>query len=655
MNVGEQTPPQPQAVEFQQAAGDAPRETLFTDVRSWAALALAAVATAAFLVAFLNRWFPLGVPDQYQYFRLGRWDLPITPWLALAPAAVAALALIGLTVWCMAWIETAGRRRFLLTLGGVILLGGAFQIMLEIAAPGGLEKWSILYHGFRAAARTEFADVPSVMARHAEVAASFEPNHIATNPAGWIVVYRALLSFYDRHPRAADAVWSIEPNEIAWSLRRQLHTRGAPLADQATVTTVAYGSRAAAFLVALPVAWLVRQRHSRRAAVAAASMSLLVPAATLLAPAVDSVYPTFATLIVALSYYAGRPGAWPAAALAGALIGVGMLFSLSYLVVAAICAIMVAWRAAQGRRATIAAMIAAPSAWLCVLLTTWLVLGYRMWESWRVNLTKNHEFNLYSGCTYAAWLPVNLAEFCVAIGIPVVTFLLARASGAMTRKGRRPADPVAAAWGATLVLLAVLCLNRGEIARLWLFLMPLGAAFSVESLDLRSKAQRAVLAGVLLLQTMEGLALVREVMVLCVWLPHDATQLLLESPDQWRDVRRLTDEELVRRGGQPAQYPAAVGIQPAQIVYLWSAHAPKVGATSDEKSYSRLVKADRAHDVATLNSLTESGSLALLPQNTKAAVVRTGKHTHLVQILGSGKNPSVYVGVDDVHAEKKRE
>src|SRR5262249_17807878 len=157
---------------------------------------------------------PLGVPGELEAPRLGTWDVPISPWIALLPAVAVGSVMVAFVVWSLGWLENARRRSFIWSLVGCVALGGTFQLFLEIAAPYGLQKWAVLHHGFRAAARLKFDDVPSVFQNHALVASKFEPNHVSANPAGWIVIYRALLSFFDAHPRVARVVWNAEPDEI---------------------------------------------------------------------------------------------------------------------------------------------------------------------------------------------------------------------------------------------------------------------------------------------------------------------------------------------------------------------------------------------------------------------------------------------------------
>ncbi|HVX09664.1 MAG TPA: hypothetical protein VHC22_00545 [Pirellulales bacterium] len=622
-------------------------------------LLLAACGTVAFGWAFVQRRFPLGVPGEFEIPRLGVWDTPITPLVLLLPAAVAAVVLVAFLMWAMGRVETESRRFFFFALAATMFAGASYQVLLEAVSPGGFEKWGALFHSFRYAARTEFQDVDSVLTKHAEMAASFEPNHISVNPVGWILVHRALLSFFDQHPAVAEAMFSIEPDEVKGSLRRRNGLRFIPFADRADMMTVAYASRCAALLVGLPIAWLVRQRYSRSAALAAVAFSMFVPAAILLAPMADTVYPTFAALIVALSYYASANRSWAAAALAGALIGVGMLFSLSYLVTAAICGLLVAVRALQGHRPPLAAVIAAPSAWLLVLLVLAGACGHRAWESWQVNLAKNYEFNRFSGCTYARWVPVNLAEFAVAMGLPAAIFLAVRiATGLRGLRPWRSADAVCAAWTIVLGLLAVAGANRGEVSRLWLFLMPMGAALAIETLNARDVRVRAVVAGALVLQAAIGLLLCRELVLMWQFMPHDMAQVFVEKNQrQWVDLRRLTDEEFERRTGQRPEYldlaTSDAEIRPAQVAYVWSAREEMVGAATSADAYTRLVQAATAHDKDALDELTAEGLVTLLPQNCEVVVVKTGKQTHIVRLLGHASGTTVYVGVDEVHRKKK--
>lgn len=514
-------------------------------------LCFVAAATTAFLIAFIGRWFPLGVPGQWHWGRLDAWDPPMTTWLALMPAAFFAAGLVAWVRWTMQRVERRSRRFFATAIVGVMVLGAGFQLFLEITAPIGLRKWGLLYYGFRETARQNFSGPDDVLRRHAQQIATIGPSHASANPVGWIFTYRSLMTFYESYPGIAEMVWRHEPQEIAWMLRELGGVGRVSAADHATITTVAFGSRFLALLLPLPIAWLVAQRLGRGAALAAAAISMLIPVSSLLAPNVDTVYPTFATLIWSLSYYGANNGSWRAAGAAGMLVGLGMLYSLCFLTVGALAALLVTLCAFQGSRPT-AASVAAALAGCLVPLAVIALYGHHFWETWQINLAKNHEFNRYSGCSYAVWVGVNLLEFAVAIGVPAALLLAARTLGALRSAiSGRAVDPLLTAWLAIVALLDLAGMNLGEVSRLWLFLMPVGVALAIEPLALAAKHARGMVVCLLLLQAAECAVISRELLLVSPWPTHSTLQAYLgEGNRQWATLRRLTEDEFLRRQQQ---------------------------------------------------------------------------------------------------------
>lgn len=569
----------------------------------------AAPATAAFAVAFHFRLFPLGVPGELEIARLSKWDVPSASWAAMLPAAGAAGALVLVVARALPNLRSAKRSTFILTLAACMALGSLFQLALEIAAPHGLQRWAVLYHGFRTGAAVKFSNVSDVLKNHARAIASMPPSHVSANPAGWIVVYRSLLDFFTAHPDIARMTWNIEPHEIAWQLRATTGLKGATPADHATITTVAIGSRIVAWLIGLPVGWLAAMRFGRPAAVASTGAVYLLPVAASLAPGHDTVYPTFAALAVALSYRAtwspaadGGLRSRAAAFAAGIIVGTGLLFSLCFLVVAMLCVLMVAFRTIGELRPT--AWIAALAAifMLGVLLAAIMLpvaFGHHAWESWAVNLAKNHEFNAYCGCTRWKWLLVNMLEFGGAMGVPAAVFLIGRTCTGL-RLGRRPAADgnvdvngngdarrrsrtdrsLLAAWLLTVAALDLAGTNLGEVSRLWLFLMPIGLLLAVEWVDFGSnptrqpgqsvafprlrvgllrdgahcgQGSRQIVVAFLLLQAFNCILLARELVLLWPVMPKQTQEQYsgarwTAGEKTWREYRRLSDWEIARRG-----------------------------------------------------------------------------------------------------------
>jgi hypothetical protein len=96
--------------------------------------------------------------------------------------------------------------------------------------------------------------------------------------------------------------------------------------------------------------------------------------------------------------------------------------------------------------------------------------------------------------------------------------------------------------------------NLGEVSRLWLFLMPLGAAMAIEWLDTRGRRGRAIVGSLLLLQAFHCTLLARELVLLWPSAPRQIQEQYLASPGgKWASYRRLSDAEIERRQSEPAK------------------------------------------------------------------------------------------------------
>ncbi|MEX0714634.1 MAG: hypothetical protein WD278_20015, partial [Pirellulales bacterium] len=383
-----------------------------------------------------------------------------------------------------------------------------------------------------------------LLAHYDEFLRSHPPSHVSTHPPGWFVLYRGLLSFFERHEAVASWIDHAQPRDMTDVLDHLQVSQGAiiPSADRATIATVALASRAAAILVVLPVAWLVRIRSRRSAAWLAAAVAGLVPAGILFAPRSDTVYPTFAALALALCCHAVRRKSVVAAAAAGLVLFAGLFMSLVFAAVAALAVCLVAlemfaWRrrpasgpaaagAKAGRTGESQPLTHRPLAWIRPLTAAaaGLLLGpallYLVWdhnvlECWSINLAKNSEFYKLVDRSYWSWVLVNPIELAVAMGLPAAILLVVRLSGearGLFARGRF--DPLAIAWLVIVVALNFSGLNLGEVARLWLFLMPLGAALAAETVGEAACGRHAAGGALVLLQGVACLVLARDLTVI---------------------------------------------------------------------------------------------------------------------------------------------
>ena len=155
-------------------------------------------------------------------------------------------------------------------------------------------------------------------------------------------------------------------------------------------------------------------------------------------------------------------------------MAVGMFFTLAFLPVGLIVAIVVcgeraiAWR----RRALLIAAIG--SGFLLLIFCGWAITQADPFVIGWWNLHHHARFYDEYPRTYRLWLAINPLELAIALGIPSVVWCITAL--------REPRGIPISAWS-TLVVLTLANLigrNMGEVARLWLLYMPpllVGAGF----------------------------------------------------------------------------------------------------------------------------------------------------------------------------------
>lgn len=473
------------------------------------------IAAAAMLVLFAmalgGHWMPLGLPSEWDWERLGPDSLfKPAPWFVFALSFVLAAAIAATSYRLLDGIDRLSRGRFAAVVAVVCLLGCVFQLSVEIASPAGLAKWCMFAgegaDGYYRHVRRHVPTVQDAIRGHAGFCEQHCYPHLSTNPAGWVVVHRMLLSFYEAHPELARAAFKLELEEMTQGYEELVHVR-LPYVDRAALLSIAYGSRIIAWFVGLPAAWLVSLRFGRGAALTAAAASYLVPASIMFAPRSDTVYATFAALILALSYYAAKRSSWAAAGAAAALVAAGMMFSLCFSVVAVMASILVGLEFLRERRVAAKPMMAAIAAFAAVLLLT-MAFGYSPFRTWLANLECNEK--IIGDRSAWLWAMVNPLEMAVAMGLPAAVFLLGRILADLRD---RKCDSLLIGWLTALLVLNFSGASLGEVARLWIFAMPVGVALGVERLDLSSRRGRLVIGGFLLLQAISCIMLSRDLVV----------------------------------------------------------------------------------------------------------------------------------------------
>jgi len=414
-------------------------------------VAVLAAATLLVLVAARSDFWPglrgpAPYPPEWQWgFEPKRVDAR-----GLAPVVLLAAGLLGLVALSRRAASARWSRVGLLA--GATFLGWGWQLALLDLEPAGaaaeLERRTVsgsFTSHFKVAAGVE--DAGDFLSRHHELLPHFRHGalHSATHPPGPVLYYLGLLRLAPRVPWAAEAFGG--PHRAAAIVGGALlGLLGAAACFPAAALAGAIGAGTAASLRA-GVLWT------------------LVPGLCLMAPELDQavalpVAGAVAMIAAAVTSNAGRP--FSRAVAAGLLTGAAAFFSYGAPLLVALGALAVIAPALGTRearpRAALVAAVAAAVAVACFLLPA--LLGHHPLASAATALAIHRE-QFTARRSYAVWLPFNLIDIAVFLGVPVVLL------GAW---GPRTPFRLTAAGG--VLALVASGLIRGEMGRILVPLMP---------------------------------------------------------------------------------------------------------------------------------------------------------------------------------------
>ena len=135
-----------------------------------------------------------------------------------------------------------------------------------------------------------------------------------------------------------------------------------------------------------------------------------------------------------------------------------------------------------------------------------LLWGYDSFSVWHTCYVKHAAFSQRFGRTYAPWFMANPLEMLLFMGVPVSCLVLWAAVRDAANWWRKEGRPFVLLWALLLVvaLLHVSGKNLGEVARLWMLLMPFGAViagWAIARLDRRRGLAAGLCLAALYLQT----------------------------------------------------------------------------------------------------------------------------------------------------------
>ena len=489
------------------------------------ALAASALLVAGLIAVVYSGKVPLGVPGEWEWLRVKA----SPPLLGLLLAALGVAAYGGYAALGYRALGVPSRigPRESGWLAGLAASAVALQVLIPMGAADeyDLTKWAYVHYfqastGYYHVAKEQAAADPwKFLADYPRWIEAQDSLHIGTHPPGLIAMHCTLLAAMQRHRAAADFFNAAMPPSVSIAFRQleAMDRRSLPRPDRAAIYLASLITLLACAGTVVPLYLLTRESLPPQLAWASAALWPLAPALNLFQPGADAAYPLLSATALAAAAWAARLkgtpglGGWASTGLAaasGATMGFGMMFTLAFLPIGLIVAIVVLSTRSISWTRRLATIAGIGAGFAAVVAVGWLATGADPLVVWRWNLRHHARFYLEYPRSYLAWLLVNPIELAVAAGLPAVVWC---AIGAVGERRYVPR-----AFWCTLGVLAVVNLtgrNMGEVARLWmLFLPPLFTAVGV-GLTRLGGGSRALFGTVLLagLQTLALQAMIQVV------------------------------------------------------------------------------------------------------------------------------------------------
>ncbi len=430
-------------------------------------LLAAALATAA-LGAALARRVPVGIPGEWVW-------RPNQLELQLGPAGWAGLALV-VAAWFATragWWEQLSAARRAAVIGLLLVASFAMQVGLLNATglpwitPGAIiaSPVATTYYSVSLDVRDPVEWVASYPERMASL-----PYHARTHPPGFVLLFVGLRRLCEwALPQESPALGTIAESYRVFGI-------GPSPTDAAAAMVGAFLFALIGALSLAPLYLLARDLAGAEAGICAAALMAAMPSMLLFGASSDQVALTFAVFTLWLAYSAWRQSCPVRAFLAGLTLAVGLFFTLGLLILAVWLA---AWaglgvlrsadRGVAVRRVLIGAGAAALgfAAWYGVLYVT---LHYRAIAVAQAGLFAHRGVTTIEVArSYWKWILMNPAELAIFAGLPAVAAALWSVRG--QGEGAARLCTFLTSWLVTVALLDLSGTVRGEVGRIWLFLL----------------------------------------------------------------------------------------------------------------------------------------------------------------------------------------
>jgi hypothetical protein len=444
------------------------------------------VAAQATLLVVLAAWLlgglPLGIPGQWA------WEVRSKP---LNVVALLRAVLVGAAITGVCWLGLARlrrrRRSVAAVVAGLALLVFVFQLAIASLAP---QAGFYLVAGTGSSVATEYFGAAKGVRdpwAFCRAYAATQPlgHHVATHPPGAVLAYWVCLLAYESTPfprrtfaTGAERLIGAPRDVIAVAANSYPGTAMAPEdVGAALFCCLAFGACAA--LTVVPLYWLAARVARRSTALLVCCLFALAPAPVLFFQGLDALVLLLGATALALAYAAVKNQRLWAAALCGLTLGV--MCAITFGATAAVLTVLgvaalLAFRLPPAQRGRAWACIAAGAGvWVAAIAALDLLCEGRLPLIFTQAMAA-HRSLTFGGFRrhYSTWVWLNLVEFACFLGLPVLAALAAGVGSLARRRGRGMSEAELVGLVGLGVLLALNLSGsvRGEVGRVWMFLMP---------------------------------------------------------------------------------------------------------------------------------------------------------------------------------------
>jgi hypothetical protein len=445
--------------------------------------------TAMVAVWVIGEWFALGVPGQWV------WKFDKTSSVDRVVFAIIPAAALAWLCWGMGGsISMVRGARLWAFLAAVMMLTVWLQVAFAYMGANAFAEATFwmgtpkLNENFDEAARMTSIRRLLQEAQDTELNARV---HVTAHPPGPVLFYHLQMRAWRERPELA-AWFADKMEETLWyasdarrSLEEQTLRRELFPAERATMYSSMVLLWLAVAMGLVPLFFWVNEVFGQGAAITAAGLYPMIPGLLIFNPVTDQLHVPMALALVWLFYWGLQDRRPVVLTVAGVAAWVTLQFSLllAAVLIAGLVELLLALAFGRRDARSVSILLWPVGAFVAVHAVAWIGLGYNALEVWAIWLSGAVDYAQLHHRTYGAWLAYNPVDFAMFLGVPLAVFAV---RGVMLLRENWTHEGMwrfMVAFLITLVALNLTGVTRGEVARLWMFLMPVAAALAAYAID----------------------------------------------------------------------------------------------------------------------------------------------------------------------------